>query len=278
MQSVHTKGNELSTLQKGFNFMQERLKQAFLRLERRDQEKEKLISELNKSNEELERFAYIASHDLQEPLRMISNFSALLNKQESVRSDEKSEKYLGFLMDGSQRASVMIKDILSYSRLNQPQRLESKVDLNAIMKIILHQFEESIESKGARIEFDELPMVSGNPTQLQQLFSNLISNALKFQPPGNRPLVQIKFVSHENSVCFSVTDNGIGIEPQYQQKIFQIFQRLHGRSEYPGTGIGLATCQKIVEQHGGELAIDSKAGEGSTFTFSIFRNRNSEPE
>ncbi len=232
--------------------------------------------ELQRSNKELESFTYIASHDLQEPLRKIKMFIQLLNK--SKDDTEAREKYLEKITDATTRMSALIQSVLDYSRLSSPVKKLEPVDLNEILKQVKLDFELLIEEKNAVIESDELPVVSGVPVQLSQLFANLISNALKFST--DKPVIQIKAALVQGRdirerpdlppkgkyLELKFIDNGIGFDPQFSDKIFMLFQRLHGRSEYSGTGVGLSIVKKIAERHNGFITVNSELGKGATFT------------
>jgi PAS domain S-box-containing protein len=231
--------------------------------------------ELTRSNAELEQFAYIASHDLQEPLRMITSYLQLLERRYSNRLDADADEFIGYAVDGANRLQRLISDLLAYSRVNTRGKPFELVDCATVMQHVLLNLKVAIEESGAVVTHDSLPQVMGDSQQLVQLFQNLIGNAIKFhadQPPqvhigiqqlGNQPRGEVAYW------LFSVQDNGIGIEPRYFDRIFLIFQRLHNREEYPGTGIGLAICKKIVERHGGQIWVESELGKGSTFRFTI---------
>lgn len=236
----------------------------------------KAVEELKRANTELERFAYICSHDLQEPLRTINSFCQLLEKQMADKLDEKSRHYIQFITEASTRARDLISDVLNYSRVDIEIEKQKKVDLEGVLDAILGNLDVRLKEVGATITNDNLPVIMGNKTQLLQLLQNLIQNAIKFCSEDKAPHVHVGAVMEDNFWKFFVRDNGIGIQPAYQQKIFEIFQRLHKRSEYPGTGIGLAICKKIVERHGGEIWVESELGKGSTFYFTLPRNENDE--
>ncbi|MCE3280026.1 MAG: sensory transduction histidine kinase [Bacteroidetes bacterium] len=226
--------------------------------------------ELTRSNAELEQFAYVASHDLQEPLRMVTSYVQLLEKRYKGKLDEDANEFIAFAVDGSNRMRTLIQSLLEYSRVNRIKPFE-KIDLNNLMEIVLHDMRDSIKSTNAIVKVNELPEIVGDHILIGQLFQNLISNALKFKGEKD-PEIIISGERKDNEFLFSVKDNGIGINKEYSQKIFVIFQRLHTKDKYPGTGIGLAICKKIVERHGGEIWMDSEPGEGSTFYFTIKTN------
>lgn len=228
-------------------------------------------SELKSKNRELEQFAYVASHDLQEPLRTTSSFLALLRKQYYGQLDEKADKYIDYITQASDRMKTLIMDLLDYSRLGREKELV-KVDCNVMISEVMADLQKVIRESHAAIEVGPLPVVNAYPTELKLLFQNLISNSIKFKKAGVSPVINISAAQYHGSWQFTVNDNGIGIEKQYQEKIFIIFQRLHNRSEYDGSGIGLAHCKKIVEMHRGHIWVDSEPGLGSTFHFTIFEN------
>jgi PAS domain S-box-containing protein len=224
--------------------------------------------ELARSNAELQQFAYVASHDLQEPLRMITSYLELLERRYKGQLDDKADKFIAYAVDGAARMQILINDLLSYSRVGSRGQDVELVDCEKILQNVLHNLQMSIEQSNAIITHQPLPQVNADPSQLTQLFQNLISNALKFRQEAS-PKIHIAVKSTDDKWLFSVQDNGIGMEVQYLDRIFIIFQRLHSRTDYPGTGIGLAVCKKIVEQHGGTLSVDSQPGRGSTFHFTL---------
>ncbi|HEX8517444.1 MAG TPA: PAS domain S-box protein [Bacteroidia bacterium] len=226
--------------------------------------------ELSRSNAELEQFAYVASHDLQEPLRMVTSYVQLLEKRYKDKLDQDANEFIAFAVDGSNRMRNLIQSLLEYSRVNRIKPFES-IDLNRLMEIVLHDLRDSIKSNNAEVIVDDLPKINGDSVLIGQLFQNLISNAIKFKGQ-NPPEIRVSVEQREGEFLFSVKDNGIGIDKEYSQKIFVIFQRLHTKDKYPGTGIGLAICKKIVERHGGEIWMESNAGTGSTFYFTIKDN------
>jgi PAS domain S-box-containing protein len=225
--------------------------------------------DLKRSNEELEQFAYVASHDLQEPLRMVIGFLNLLEERYKPQLDENATKYINFAVDGARRMSQLISDLLAYSRVEHIGANIQPVDLNKILGSATANLRNSIQESSAQITNDELPTVPGNSTRLTQLFQNLMGNAIKFRREGVPPQIHIGCRMERDHWLLSVKDNGIGVAPEYKDKIFMIFQRLHGREKYPGTGIGLAICKKIVERHGGSIWIESNSGEGSAFFFTL---------
>jgi signal transduction histidine kinase len=230
-------------------------------LERRQQE---LLSK----NKELEQFAYIASHDLQEPLRSITSFSQLLNDEYREKVGENGAQYLDFLLEASKRMRNLIKGLLDYSRLGRESKLAT-IDTEEVMKAILVDLSTAIAESKAKITYEQLPVLQVHETEFRQLLQNLLSNAIKFRRPGVAPEVHVSAKNKGAAWEFSVKDNGIGIAKEHHEKIFLIFQRLHNRSQYEGTGIGLANCRKIVEMHGGTIHLESEKNQGSNFYFTI---------
>lgn len=229
--------------------------------------------EMELKNRELEQFAYVASHDLQEPLRTTSSFVELLQQQYKGRLDEKADKYLMFIAQSSERMKTLIKDLLDYSRIGRKKDLQ-EVDCNQMLQEVIDDLGIAITEANAQINHDPLPVIHGYPTEIKQLFQNLIINAIKFRKKYTSPVIHITAEKTDDHWNFAVADNGIGIEEQHKDRIFVIFQRLHTRNEYPGSGIGLSHCKKIVELHKGKIWVDSKPGFGSTFHFTIQENNN----
>jgi PAS domain S-box-containing protein len=234
---------------------------------------EKRAQELVRSNAELEQFAYIASHDLQEPLRMVTSFLMQLEKKYKEQLDDKAKKYIYFATDGATRMRRIILDLLEYSRVGRQTVDKTEVDTNNLLQQTIQLNKAVIDEKNAVIEWKELPVITGHETVLQQVFQNLIGNSLKYQKEGVRPVIKIEAADIGTHWQFAVSDNGIGIEPQYWEKIFVVFQRLHNKDEYSGTGIGLAICKKIVENHHGRIWVESNHESGSTFYFTISKNQ-----
>ena len=227
------------------------------------------IDELYRSNEELGQFAYIASHDLQEPLRMVASYTQLLSRRYKGRLDSDADEFISFAVDGANRMHRLIHDLLAFSRVGTKGRELLDISSEHALKHALINLRGAIEESSALVTYDRLPVVQADETQLVQLFQNLIGNAIKYQNPGV-PRVHISAVKQDQTRwMFSVNDNGIGIDSLYFDKIFGMFQRLHKREEFAGTGIGLAICKKIVERHSGTLSVESQLGEGSTFSFTL---------
>lgn len=225
-------------------------------------------NELERSNKELQQFAYVASHDLQEPLRMVSSFLTLLERRYGPQLDEDAKDFIHYSVDGAIRMQALINDLLEYSRVGTRGKSFTEIDLNEVMSQAKSNLKIAIKENKANIICDRLPLVYGDDTQLTQVFQNLIGNAIKFHGE-NTPDIYISSERNNGAYKITVKDNGIGIDPQYKERIFLIFQRLHNREEYPGTGIGLAICKRIIERHGGAIWVESKIGEGSAFHFSL---------
>lgn len=234
----------------------------------RTSELERKAKELDCSNKDLEKFAYVASHDLQEPLRMVASYTQLLARRYKGKLDKDADDFIAFAVDGAERMKQLIQDLLSYSRLSRKDLALTACDSRKSCDSAITNLRLAITESGANVRVDSLPVVLADATQLSQLFQNLIGNAIKFR--ADRPPEIRVSARCENEHCvFSVADNGIGIDTTYFQRIFEIFQRLHTRAQYPGTGIGLAICRTIVEHHGGRLWVESEPGKGSTFFFTV---------
>jgi light-regulated signal transduction histidine kinase (bacteriophytochrome) len=235
---------------------------------RAEQQLTHYTAELARSNAELEQFAYVASHDLQEPLRMVASFTQLLGKRYRGKLDQDADEFIGFAVDGATRMQRLINDLLAYSRVGTRGRPFVLIDCNIVFRQARDNLAKAIEDSGAIIFQEHLPLIFADEVQFIQLFQNLVANAIKFRGL-EPPQIQVSAEPKGPEWVFAVKDNGIGIAPEHQERIFSIFQRLHQRSEYPGTGIGLAICKKIVERHGGRIWVESQVGKGSTFYFSI---------
>jgi signal transduction histidine kinase len=230
---------------------------------------EEQAAELQRSNRELEQFAYVASHDLQEPLRKVASFCQLLEKRYSGQLDERADQYIAFAVDGAKRMQRLINDLLEFSRVGRLVSEVSDVDLEECLGMALANLESLREEAAAEITWDTLPHVRGEAPLLTQLLQNLVGNALKFQAEGRPCRIRIEAVRNGAEWEFSCADNGIGIEPEYADRVFVIFQRLHPKDVYGGTGIGLAMCKKIVEYHGGRIWVDPEVAEGATIRWTL---------
>ncbi|WP_433219588.1 sensor histidine kinase [Dactylosporangium sp. CS-047395] len=224
---------------------------------------------LRRSNSDLEQFAYVASHDLQEPLRKIASFCQMLQRRYSPQLDDRARQYIAFAVDGATRMQALINDLLAFSRVGRVYDNVTEVDLAATMRRVRSDLEARLAA--ATLECDDLPVVQGDPTLLAMLLQNLVSNAVKFRKPDTDPNIVVRVEPEDGFHRFSVQDNGIGIEPQFEEKIFVIFQRLHPRDVYPGTGIGLAICKRIVEHHGGRIWLDASYTDGARICFTLPR-------
>jgi signal transduction histidine kinase len=224
--------------------------------------------ELARSNAELEQFAYVASHDLQEPLRKVASFCQLLERRYKGQLDERGDQYIGFAVDGAKRMQVLINDLLAFSRVGRLTREQVVVDCGEIAAQAVATLGPAIEETGAEIEVGPLPSVRGEPALLAAVFQNLLGNAVKFHG-DEPPRVTLSAVRDNDFWAFTCADNGIGIEPEYAERVFVIFQRLHPKDAYPGTGIGLAMCRKIIEYHGGRIWLDTEADRGTVFRFTL---------
>jgi len=224
--------------------------------------------ELMRSNEELEQFAYVASHDLQEPLRMVNSYIQLISRSVQNGEMQNVEEFMKYVLDGVSRMQALINDLLQYSRVNRKGSPFIDVNLKDLVSVVLLNLTQKRKETNAEFVVGDLPTLKGDAIQLQRLFQNLMENAIKFRG-DNTPVVNINCQERESDWLFSIKDNGIGIESKFYNRIFVIFQRLHTRDQYDGTGIGLAVCKKIVERHGGEIWVESEYGKGSTFYFTI---------
>jgi PAS domain S-box-containing protein len=227
----------------------------------------RLNEDLLRSNTDLQQFAYVASHDLQEPLRMVSSFTQLIQQKYQDKLDEDGNEYIRFAVEGSKRMYELLNGLLAYSRIQTKAREFSDVDMNKVFEIVMDNLNLAITESGAKIKTNNLPVICADENQMIQLLQNLIENAIKFRK--GPPEITVSCKTEHQHYLFAIADKGIGIEPQYFDRIFRIFQRLHRIDEYGGTGIGLAICKRIVERHGGTIRVESRTGEGSTFCFSI---------
>ena len=250
----------------------ERRKQVETRLQLSNDNLEETVAdrtaELSSSNQDLEQFAYIASHDLRQPLRKIRMCTEYLSEDYAHCFDEQAESYMEYITKSVDRMYLLIDDLLTYSRVGQQDEAIVSIDLNTIVEECLEDFSLTIEEKQAKIDWDNLPTIQGNIREMRQLFQNLIGNSLKFTA-DKPPRIKITVTPEQDYYLFSIEDNGIGIEPQYSDKIFKMFQRLHKSADYEGTGIGLAICQKIVTRRGGKIWVESQLEEGSNFYFTL---------
>ena len=231
-------------------------------------ELERRAADLERSNQELERFAYVASHDLSEPLRMVSGFVSLLQSRYADRLDDDAGEFMRYIVDGVERMQALIRDLLSYSRVGRAELEHEPIAMGPLVQRVLEGMQTSIDETDATIEVGDLPTVRGDASQLVQLVQNLVVNALKFTG-DEPPVVRISAARDGDEWAFAVADEGIGIDPEFDERIFQVFQRLHAPNEYPGTGVGLAICRAIAERHGGRIWVESTPGEGSVFRFTL---------
>jgi len=237
-----------------------------------EQKLQEFNHELKRSNKDLEQFAYVASHDLKEPLRVIAGFSNLLEKSNKDKNNKKELKYIDYINDGIDRMTNLINSLLTYSRVGQKDTLYETFDLQELIQGKVTDLSQLIEDKNALVKIGKLPKIVGQKEQIGMVFYNLINNAIKFNTK-KQPTVLVKQEEGDNTYWkFSVKDNGIGIEPQYEEQIFGIFKRLHNKNEFEGTGIGLSVCQKIIFRHRGKIWLESELGKGTTFFFTIKRN------
>ncbi len=239
------------------------------RVDERTAELNRTVDELRRSNEELQRFAYVASHDLQEPLRSIVSFSQLLERRYKGKLDADADDYIAFIVEGGTRMQTLITDLLSFSRVTTTGQPLVATDAGGVLGEVLHDLTGAIEAEGATVEAGPMPRVMADSAQLAQVFANLIGNALKYRRPDVPPLIRVSAEREGRFWRIAVRDNGIGIEPEYFDRIFVLFQRLHTKDAYPGTGIGLAVVKKIVERHGGSVRVESAPNEGSAFSFTL---------
>lgn len=228
----------------------------------------KKVEELARSNADLEQFAYVASHDLQEPLRMVASYTQLLSERYSGKLDDNADKFLGYAREGALRMQVLVKDLLTFSRVVRAGTTSKNVDCNVALQEAVRSLTAAIEETCAVVTHAALPNLWADQTQITQIFQNLIGNAIKFRREAP-PECAVSVEKSGRNWLFSVSDNGIGIAPEYTENVFVVFQRLHARTEYPGNGIGLAICKKIIEHYGGTIWVESRVGQGSTFKFTL---------
>jgi signal transduction histidine kinase len=260
---------EFQELAADIDLMRETMAAQITRLDRARNRIQQRSAELARSNADLEQFAYIASHDLSEPLRKVTNFCQLLERQYADQLDDRARQYIAFMVDGARRMQALINDLLEFSRVGRSTERFVPVDLNLSLSRALTNLEEPIREAGARVEHGELPTVPGDPSLLTALLQNLVGNAVKYRSPDRPPRISVRAEQDGDHWMLSVDDNGIGIDPQYAARIFTIFQRLHLRDEYGGTGIGLALCRKIVDFHRGRIWLADKAEPGARFQFTL---------
>src|SRR3954452_3766943 len=241
---------------------------ALLRLRRAERALAAANEELQRSNEDLQQFATVASHDLQEPLRNVVSFSNLLQRSAESRLTVDEREYLGYITQGALLMHALIEDLLRYSQVGQSRKGMASVDLNAVMQWAVDNLQQPILETGATVSWAGLPVVRGDETQLRHLMQNLVGNAVKYHNPEVVPDVTVSAEKDQNDWIIRVRDNGIGIAPDHHESIFAPFRRLHGKN-LPGTGIGLALCRRVVDLHGGDIWLDSKPGQGSTFSFTL---------
>jgi PAS domain S-box-containing protein len=231
--------------------------------------RKQLQDSLSESNAALEQFAYVASHDLQEPLRTMSNYAQLLTKKYKGKFDEDGDRFLSFIVDASQRMSTLIQDLLEYARAATEEERPASVSLDEDLEAALTHLTQAVEESSATITHDPMPIIEVDRGQMVRLFQNLIGNALKYRKPHEAPKIHVSAEQTHRDWLITIQDNGIGFDPQYASNIFAPFKRLHQAGEYPGTGVGLAICRRIVESHGGRIWAESKAGEGAAFRFTL---------
>jgi light-regulated signal transduction histidine kinase (bacteriophytochrome) len=232
------------------------------------EENQKAQQELARSNQDLEQFAYVASHDLQEPLRMVATYTQLLAERYRGQLDDNADKYIHYAVDGALRMQTLVQDLLTFSRVGRQGSDSRNTDCNVVLETALKNLRAAISESGAKILCDGLPVVVADGAQLEQVFQNLIGNAIKFRG-SDPPAIRIAANKKDGDWVFSVADNGIGIDPEHAEIVFAIFKRLHTRAEYPGSGIGLAICKKIIERQGGKIWVESRRGQGATFKFTL---------
>ena len=272
-EALTTSNAELSTAQQSLEQAADALAASNSALERSNDELERQARELVRSNAELDQFASIASHDLQEPLRKVRTFTERISETEAANLSERGADYLRRANASAERMQVLIEDLLRFSRVSTQGRPFTRVDLNAIATDVLDDLSAQVERAGGEVRVGTLPTINADGSQMRQLIQNLISNALKFQREGVPPQVTVNATVESGWMTMTVADNGIGFDPQYSRRIFRVFERLHGRGTYPGTGIGLALCRKIAERHGGTIVAHGVPDHGATFTITMQTER-----
>ena len=251
------------------NSLESRVKERTAELEAQTRELELRRAELQRSNADLTQFAYVASHDLQEPLRMVGSYMGLLARKYQGQLDETADRYIEFAVDGAQRMQALIQDLLLYARAGTQALQKREVSLQRVVKVALTNLEVAARESGASVRYEHLPVVQADEQKLTQVVQNLLANAMKFRKAEVQPEITISAERKEGAWLIAVADNGIGFDAKYAERIFQVFQRLHSVGRYPGNGIGLSICRRIVEHHGGELWADSQPGSGATFFFTL---------
>ena len=239
------------------------------RLKKKSKDLEESVEMIKSTNRELEEFAYTVSHDLKEPLRMVRSFMNLLENKYKDQLDQQAQKYIHFAVDGAERMNGLIDDLLEFSRVGRRYKKTEKIDLNRLLDEVASNYMHEINEGNISIQVEDLPEIIGVPVSLKLLFQNLISNGLKFQSGDKKPVVTVSCKEMENVWQFAVSDNGIGIDESHFERIFKLFKRLHTHEEFSGSGAGLAICKKVVEQHRGEIWVESEEGKGSTFYFTL---------
>jgi PAS domain S-box-containing protein len=239
--------------------------------------RKEIEEEIKESYNKMEQFAYVVSHDLQEPLRVVSSYCQLLEESLINKLDTEQTQYLSFIIKASARMKKLIKDLLEFAKIGQIYNDFETIDLNNILVDVITDFQLAIKETGAEIKIGEMPLITGSKTRLRQVFHNLISNAIKFRKKDQKTIIEIGYCDDDKCWTFYVKDNGIGIATEHYDKLFGVFKRLHSVNEYPGTGIGLAICKQIIESHDGQIWVDSDFGVGTTFLFFIPKDLKNEP-
>jgi light-regulated signal transduction histidine kinase (bacteriophytochrome) len=266
---LHATGaREVQDLGDDVDAMRRRIVDEIVLLQEAEEELVRQAQELQRSNTELEQFAYVASHDLQEPLRKVATFCQMLQQRYAGQLDERADQYIEFAVDGAKRMQALINDLLAFSRVGRLTQPQDAVDTAELVARAERSLASAIEETGAEVVYGSLPTVRGDATLLSLVFQNLIGNAIKFRTDAP-PRVEITAERDDGEWRFRCADNGIGIDAEYAERIFIIFQRLHARTAYAGTGIGLAMCRKIIEYHGGRIWLDGETAEGSAFLFTL---------